>query len=66
MQVESIFSTSYLIGAGPNGKTEVHRKEVDQQGRVYHTVETHPYFSYAANGRLEAVKEIGKNIDKFA
>jgi hypothetical protein len=66
MQVESIFSTSYLIGAGPNGKTEVHRKEVDQQGRTYHTVESYPFFSYSAYGTIEAVKEIGKNVDKLA
>jgi hypothetical protein len=66
MQIESSYSTSNIIGAGPYGKTEIHRKEVDQQGRVYHTVETHPYFSYAANGRLEAVEELGKNIDRFA
>lgn len=66
MQVESVFSTSYLIGAGPNGKTEVHRKEVDQQGRTYHSVEMYPFFSYSAHGTIEAVKEIGKNVDKLA
>jgi hypothetical protein len=66
MRIESIFSTSCLIGAGPYGKTEVHRKEVDQQGRTYNTVETHPFFSYSAHGTIEAVKEVGKNVDKLA
>jgi hypothetical protein len=66
MRIESLFSTSYLISNGPYGKTEVHRKEVDLQGRTYHTVETYPYFSYSAYGTIEAVKELGKNVDKLA
>ena len=65
MQVESSYSTSQLIGSGPYGKTEIHRKEVDLQGHEYYTVETHPFFSYAASGKLEAAKELGKNIDKL-
>ena len=66
MRIESSYSISNIVGAGPYGKTEVHRKEVDQQGRTYHTVETHPFFSYSAYGTIEAVKEIGKNVDKLA
>jgi hypothetical protein len=66
MRIESLFSTSYLIGSTPYGTTEVHRKEVDQQGRVYHTVIEYPFFSYSASGSLESVKEVGKNVDKFA
>jgi hypothetical protein len=66
MQIESSYSISNIIGAGPYGKTEVHRKEVDQQGRVFHTVESYPFFSYSAYGTIEAVKEIGKNVDKLA
>lgn len=66
MRIESSFSTSYLLGNGPYGKTEIHRKEVDQQGRTYHSVEQYPFFSYSAYGAIESVKEIGKNIDKLA
>jgi hypothetical protein len=65
MRVESSYTTSQLIGSTPYGKTEIHRVEVDKQGHTYHTVEKYPFFSYAANGRLEAVSEIGKNIDKL-
>ena len=66
MRIESSYVNSYIIGAGPYGKADVHRKEVDQQGRVFHTVETHPFFSYSAYGTIESVKEIGKNVDKLA
>jgi hypothetical protein len=66
MRVESIYTTSYIIGSGPQGKTEVHRKEIDDKGFAVYTVETHPFFSYSANGQIEAVKELGKNVDKFA
>lgn len=65
MRVESLYVISQLIGSTPYGKTEIHRSEVDKQGHTYHTVETYPFFSYAANGRLESVAEIGKNIDKM-
>lgn len=65
MRIESSFSTSYLLGAGPYGKTEIHRKEVDQQGRAYHIVEQYPFFSYSAYGAIEAVEEKGKNVDKL-
>ena len=64
MRVESTFTNSYLIGSTPYGKTDIHRTIVDQQGRTSHTVETHPFFSYTAYGSLEAIKELGKNIDK--
>ncbi len=66
MRIESSYSISNIIGAGPYGKTEIHRKEVDQQGRAFYTVEAYPYFSYSAYGTIEAVKEIGKNVDKLA
>jgi hypothetical protein len=66
MRVESSYTTSQLIGAGPHGKSEVHRKLVDNRGHEINTVESHPYFSYSALGRLEDVKEVGKNVDKLA
>jgi hypothetical protein len=66
MQVESSYTTSQLIGTGPRGKAEVHRKLVDEDGRDSYTVEVHPFFSYSAAGYLESVKEVGKNVDKLA
>jgi hypothetical protein len=66
MQVQSSYTTSQLIGNGPHGKSEVHRKLVDNAGRESYTVEIHPFFSYSAVGRLESVKELGKNVDKLA
>jgi hypothetical protein len=65
MRIESSYVTSQLLGSTPYGKAEIHRVETDNQGHKYHTVEQHPFFSYSAYGRLEAVKEIGKNIDKL-
>jgi hypothetical protein len=65
MQVQSSYVTSQLIGAGPHGKAEVHRKLVDHTGRESYTVESHPFFSYSALGRLESVKEVGKNVDRL-
>lgn len=66
MKVESVYATSYLIGATPYGKTEVHKTEVDQQGRTVHTVVTYPFFSYSAKGTIQAIAELGKNVDKMA
>jgi hypothetical protein len=66
MKVESVYATSHLIGATPYGKTEVHKTEVDQQGRREHSVVTYPFFSYSAKGSLQAVAELGKNVDKMA
>lgn len=66
MRIESSYVSSYVIGAGPYGKTEIHRVEKDQQGNTYNSVETHPFFSYSSYGKLEAVKEVGKNVDKLA
>lgn len=66
MRVESSYITSQLIGAGPIGKSEVHKKIVDQAGRESYTVEVYPFFSYSASGSLESVKEVGKNVDKLA
>jgi len=66
MQVESIYTTSYIIGNGPRGKYEIHRKEVDDCGHVTYSAEQHPFFSYSANGQMQAINELGKNLDKFA
>lgn len=66
MRIESLYTSSYLIGSGPYGKTEIHRVAVDQQGHSYNTVEHYPFFSYSAYGTIEAVKEVGKNVDKMA
>jgi hypothetical protein len=66
MRIESVYTTSYIIGAGPRGSTEIYRKEVDSQGREQYTVEKYPFVSYSALGQLEAVKALGSNIDKMA
>lgn len=63
MQVESVYSTSVLIGAGPRGEATVHRTLTDQQGHVYYTAEKFPYYSYSAAGLIEQVNEVGKNVD---
>ena len=64
MRVESSYTTSGLIGAGPYGKTEIHRTQVDERGHTYYTIEKHPFLSYSAKGRIEEIKELGQNIDK--
>ena len=66
MKIESVYATSAMIGATPHGKTEVHKTEVDQQGRKTYSVVTYPFFSYSTAGKIEAVNELGKNIDKMA
>lgn len=66
MKVESVYATSHLIGATPYGKTEIHKTEVDKQGHTTHSVVTYPFFSYSANGTIQAVEELGKNVDKMA
>ncbi len=66
MKVESSYTTSQLIGSTQYGKAEIHRTLVDEQGRTYHTVEQHPFISYSTVGKLEEVKELGKNVDKLA
>lgn len=63
MQIESVYTTSTLIGAGPRGEFAVHRSMSDNQGHQYHTIETFPYYSYSAAGLVEEIKEVGKNID---
>ena len=66
MRVESIYTTSYIIGDGPRGKTEIHTKEVDEKGWARYSVEEHPYISYSATGQLETIKVLGSNLDKMA
>jgi hypothetical protein len=66
MKIESVYATSVLIGATPQGKTEVHKTEVDQHGHKTHSVVEYPFFSYSAAGKIEALKELGKNVDKMA
>lgn len=66
MKVESVYVTSALIGNTPNGKTEVHKIEVDQQGRTTHSTVEYPFFSYSAAGKIQVVDELGKNVDKMA
>ena len=66
MRVESIYTTSHLIGDGPRGQTEIHKKELDEKGRARYTVEEHPYISYSSTGKLETAKIVGTNIDKQA
>ena len=65
MRIESVYTTSYIIGSGPRGNAEVHKKEVDDQGRVRHTVEEHPFISYSSKGRLEIENVLGANLDKM-
>jgi hypothetical protein len=65
MRIESVYTTSYIIGSGPRGNAEVHKKEVDDQGRVRYTVEEHPFISYSSKGQMEIEKTLGANLDKI-